>query len=63
MKQDFRGIGIPLDPAFSSSYKAAATGELEESFEIVSPGKKKSLANAFLNQIEQRSVAGKLHLK
>lgn len=27
------------------------------------PRKKKSLANAFLNQIEQRSVAGKLHLK
>lgn len=63
MKQDFRGIVIPLDLAFSSSYKAAATGELGKSFEIVSPGKKKSLANAFLNQIEQRSVAGKLHLK
>lgn len=53
----------PLVPPLSGSYKAAATGELGESFEIVSPGKKKSLANAFLNQIERRSVAEKLHLK
>lgn len=63
MKQDFRGIVNPLVPPLSGSYKAAATGELGGSFEIVSPGKKKSLANAFLNQIERRSVAEKLHLK
>lgn len=34
---------------------------IAKSFEIVSPGK--SLANAFFNKMEDRSVAGQLHLK
>jgi hypothetical protein len=63
VKQDLKRILIPLVPAISSSCNVMATGVLGRSFEIVSPGKKKSLANAFFNKIEQRSVAGQPHLK